>query len=316
MALAFATAPLAGALLGFLPYNFNPASIFMGDSGSMMVGFLLGCFGIIWTEKSATLFGMTAPLIALTIPLLDTALAIVRRFLRRQPIFGPDRGHIHHRLLARGLTTRGVIYVLYAFAGLVAGLSLLLSAGEKHFGGLILVAFCAIVWFAIQYLGYEEFDAARRVIFGGLMFRRAMNADLAIRGLKQAVHDAGTLDECWEAVLDTCRSFGFNEASLQACDRQFTARLAVVDPAECWSLGIPLNGSGQLDLFMPFQTALPPGSLAPFAASVRSILVPKLHDLVQAPAAAGPGSKIRFRPEWPNTANPAYLLRPDRLPVA
>src|SRR5947208_12565007 len=101
LTLAIATAPLAGALLGFLRYNFNPASIFLGDSGSLLVGFLLGCYGVLWTQKSATLLGMAAPLMALSIPLLDTALAIVRRFLRHQPIFGADRGHIHHKLLAR-----------------------------------------------------------------------------------------------------------------------------------------------------------------------------------------------------------------------
>src|ERR1017187_9291352 len=117
IALAFVTAPLLGALLGFLPYNFNPASIFMGDCGSLTVGFLLGCFGVIWSQKSATLLGMTAPLIALAIPLLDTALAVARRFLRHQPVFGADRGHIHHRLLARGFTPRRVAYVLYASAG-------------------------------------------------------------------------------------------------------------------------------------------------------------------------------------------------------
>ena len=111
IALAIVTAPLLGALLGFLPYNFSPASIFMGDCGSLTVGFLLGCFGVIWSQKSATLLGMTAPLIALAIPLLDTALAIARRFLRRQPVFGADRGHIHHRLLARGFTPRRVAYI-------------------------------------------------------------------------------------------------------------------------------------------------------------------------------------------------------------
>ena len=112
-ALALVTAPLLGALLGFLPYNFNPASIFMGDCGSLPVGFLLGCFGVIWSQKSATLLGMTAPLLALAIPLLDTTLAIARRFLRHQPIFGADRGHIHHRLLARGFTPRRVaLYLL------------------------------------------------------------------------------------------------------------------------------------------------------------------------------------------------------------
>ena len=72
VALALATAPLVGALLAFLRYNFNPASIFLGDCGSLTIGFLLGCFGAIWSQKSATLLGMTAPLMALAVPLLDT----------------------------------------------------------------------------------------------------------------------------------------------------------------------------------------------------------------------------------------------------
>src|ERR1035441_2910506 len=140
IALALLTAPLLGALLGFLPYNFNPASIFMGDCGSLTVGFLLGCFGVIWSAKAATVLGMTAPLIALAIPLLDTALAISRRFLRHQPIFGADRRHIHHRLLARGFTPRRVAYMIYASAGVTAALALLLSS--SHAGGVALVLFC------------------------------------------------------------------------------------------------------------------------------------------------------------------------------
>ena len=90
LALALAVVPLAGCLLGFLRYNFNPATIFLGDSGSLFIGFLLGYFSVLWSQKAATMLGMTAPLIALSVPLLDTGLAIFRRFLRRQPIFGAD----------------------------------------------------------------------------------------------------------------------------------------------------------------------------------------------------------------------------------
>src|SRR5947208_10567281 len=104
--LALATAPLVGALLAFLRYNFNPASIFLGDCGSLTIGFLLGCFAAVWSQKSATLLGMTAPVMALSVPLLDTGIAVVRRFLRRQPIFSADRNHLHHRLLDRGFSSR------------------------------------------------------------------------------------------------------------------------------------------------------------------------------------------------------------------
>src|SRR5207247_1602256 len=74
--LALATVPLAGALLAFLRYNFNPASIFLGDCGSLSIGFLLGCYGIIWSQKSATMLVMSAPLLALAIPLHDTCITI------------------------------------------------------------------------------------------------------------------------------------------------------------------------------------------------------------------------------------------------
>src|SRR5581483_11066131 len=111
--LAFATVPLAGALLAFLRYNFSRATVFLGDCGSLLIGFLLGCYGTVWSYKSATLVGMTAPLIVLAIPLLDTTLAVGRRLLLGKPVFGADRGHIHHRLLDRGLTPRGVAIALY-----------------------------------------------------------------------------------------------------------------------------------------------------------------------------------------------------------
>ena len=100
--LALATMPLAGCLLGFLRYNFNGASVFLGDSGSLLIGFMLGCYGALWSEKSVTLVALTVPLLAVSIPLIDVVLSILRRFLRNRPIFQADRGHIHHRLLDRG----------------------------------------------------------------------------------------------------------------------------------------------------------------------------------------------------------------------
>jgi len=101
--LAIATVPLSGALLGFLRYNFSPATIFLGDCGSQTVGFLLGCYGVLWSQKATTLLGMTAPVMALSIPLLDTALSVARRLLGGRPIFRADRGHIHHRPWIAGL---------------------------------------------------------------------------------------------------------------------------------------------------------------------------------------------------------------------
>jgi UDP-GlcNAc:undecaprenyl-phosphate GlcNAc-1-phosphate transferase len=285
-ALALATAPLAGALCGFLRYNLNPASIFLGDSGSLSIGFLLGCFGIIWSQKSATLLGMTAPLIALAVPLLDTALAIARRFLQGQPVFGGDRGHIHHRLLARGFTPRRVAYVLYVCAGVFAGISLTLSSSGR-FGGIALVAFCAIVWLAIRYLGYEEFNTAHRLIFGGL-FRRVLAGNLSISRMEAAIQVSNTPEECWSALVEAGRSFGFSQVSLHFNDLHISARLAEVDSTDCWDLHIPLNHSGHVDLRIPLNCTPPPATIGRLVSSVGTILVNKLASFALHRSATSP----------------------------
>ena len=281
--LAVVTAPLLGALLGFLPYNFNPASIFMGDCGSLTVGFLLGCFGVIWSHKSVTLLGMTAPLIALALPLLDTALAVARRFLRGQPIFGADRGHIHHRLLARGLTTRRVVCLLYAFAGVAAGLSLLLCTDSGHFGGAVLVMFCVIVWLTIHQLRYEEFNTAGRLLFGGL-FRNVVSANLSIGQLEQDLQSARTLDECWKVLLGAIRGLGFSQAALCFAGYDFTARFTEDDPLECWTLRVPLRRSSFIDLFVPFGSTPLPATLGRLAVSLRAVFAAKLEEFSAADA--------------------------------
>ena len=212
--LAIATLPLAGALLGFLRYNFNPASIFLGDSGSLTIGFLLGCFGAIWTHKTATLLGLTAPLMAMSIPLLDTVLAITRRFLRHQPIFSADRGHIHHKLLERGLTVRSAALVMYAVCGGVAILSLLQNTLYDSFGSIILILFCVGVWIGVQNLGYVEFAMARRLFLAGT-FRHIIDSQTRIRKLQDDLAATRDTDSMWAIVSAAGRSFGFSSVRLR-----------------------------------------------------------------------------------------------------
>ena len=194
--LAIATVPLVGALIGFLRYNFNPASIFLGDSGSLMLGFLLGCFGVIWTEKAATVLGMTAPLIAFAIPLLDTVLAIQRRILRRQPICGADRSHIHHRLLARGLTPRRAVLLLYAIACVAGAVSLLLGRVQGQWEGAIILLFVGGAIAGVEQLGYAELKTARALVMKGT-FLEVLNAQLAIQSLETGLRGASSPEECW-----------------------------------------------------------------------------------------------------------------------
>jgi UDP-GlcNAc:undecaprenyl-phosphate GlcNAc-1-phosphate transferase len=173
LGLALATAPLAGALIGFLRYNFNPASIFLGDCGSLSIGFLLGCYAVMWSQKSATLLGMTTPIIVLAVPMVDVVLSIIRRFLGKKAIFGADRGHIHHRLLDLGLTPRRAVMIVYCFCALAASVSLIQSTFHNHYSAMFVLLFCVGTCFAIAHLGYAEFRAAGRLIISATFHRDA-----------------------------------------------------------------------------------------------------------------------------------------------
>ena len=130
-ATAILAVALIGAALGFLPFNFNPARIFLGDTGSMLLGYLLGSVSVLGTYKSYTALSLLVPLVALGVPVVDTALAIVRRWRTRRPIFEADTEHLHHRLLQRGLTQRQTAVVLYLVTGILGAGALLASGVHR-----------------------------------------------------------------------------------------------------------------------------------------------------------------------------------------
>jgi len=113
---AMLTLALAGAVLGFLKYNFHPASIFLGDSGAMFLGFMIASLAVMGLLKSVTAFTFIPPVLVLAVPIFDTAFAMIRRFVTGKPIMVADKGHLHHRLLAFGLSHKQVVLVIYALA--------------------------------------------------------------------------------------------------------------------------------------------------------------------------------------------------------
>ena len=121
-------AALGGACLGFLPFNINPAKIFMGDSGSLLLGYVLSTASVLGLFKMYTLVAFAVPVLTLALPLTDTAFAVIRRLSRGESPFHPDRGHIHHRLLALGLTQKQAVAVLYAASGILGAAAVLLAA--------------------------------------------------------------------------------------------------------------------------------------------------------------------------------------------
>ncbi len=265
MALAIATVPLAAALAGFLYYNFSPASIFLGDSGSLTVGFLLGCYAVVWRAKSSTMLGMTAPIIALAIPIADSVLAVFRRWLRGQPIFTGDRGHIHHRLLDLGLTPRRAVLLLYWCCGLAGALSLLLSVKENS-AGIVIVLFCPLAWIAIQRLGYVEFDAVKSFAGEGMT---SLRAQVHVREFRDRLGAAATPDDCWEVLRRYYQKFGFSQITLQLAGETYHEDgTESIDSVDGWSVLIPLSRFEYVQLYRNRE----PGSRAIGGASFADTL--------------------------------------------
>jgi len=144
---------LAASVLGFLPYNFHPARIFMGDSGSMFLGFNLAALATIGLTKSATVISLFIPVVILGLPILDTFFAITRRFLNHKPIFSPDNGHLHHRLLAQGLNQRQAVIVIYLVNACLGGSAVLLSILTTAQGMIILAALAVLILIGFNKLG-------------------------------------------------------------------------------------------------------------------------------------------------------------------
>jgi UDP-GlcNAc:undecaprenyl-phosphate GlcNAc-1-phosphate transferase len=288
--LMFATLPLAGCLLGFLCFNFNPATVFLGDCGSLLIGFLLGCFGAIWSNKSVTLLGVTAPLMALSLPLLDVLVSIVRRWLRNQPIFSADRGHIHHRLLDRGLSPRQTVLMLYALCGVAAAFSLLQTfLQDKYSAALAVLVFIGIAWTGIHYLKYAEFVLAGQMLRTG-EFQRSVNARLNLASFEKAIASASTPEECWKTILQVIDTFGFAAARFQAGGNSFESWSGHVRPPKYWTMHIPLSESGDyIELARPFGSPVLPMVTIPFVDLLAAALSDKLKEQMPA-AAVSPGA--------------------------
>ena len=120
---------LAGACIGFLPFNFHPAKTFMGDGGSQLLGFAIASLSIMGTVKSATLVVVVIPALVLGLPIFDTVMAIVRRLVRHQSIASADKEHIHHRILRAGFGQRRAVLLMYAISGIMGIIAILYSRG-------------------------------------------------------------------------------------------------------------------------------------------------------------------------------------------
>jgi UDP-GlcNAc:undecaprenyl-phosphate GlcNAc-1-phosphate transferase len=146
---------LAGAILGFLIFNFNPASIFMGDTGSMFLGFVLATTSIVTAQKGATAVAVLVPILALGLPIMDTLLAMARRLLTGRSVFNADDEHIHHRVLAKfGYAHRRAVLAMYCLCAFFTLAALGLMSASAPQAALILTVVGAMVFVLMRQLGY------------------------------------------------------------------------------------------------------------------------------------------------------------------
>jgi len=207
------TMALAGAILGFLRYNFNPATIFLGDSGSLFIGFLLSALALAGAQKSPTIVAVAIPVVSFGLPILETSLSILRRLISGRPLFTADREHIHHKLLQHGFTHRQVVIVLYAVSAVFALLSLFLLWPTGSSLGLVLAVLGIGIWFGVQHLGYLELGELGRVAQRTFEQRQIVINNLAIRRATEelkAVRDYDQIRRVLEAAF-SCNDFdGFD----------------------------------------------------------------------------------------------------------
>lgn len=206
-AVALLALTLIGSTIGFLRFNFNPASIFLGDCGSMLLGFMLSALALTGSQKTPTIIAVGIPVVSFGFPILDATVSLLRRYLNGQPLFTADREHIHHKLMERGLTHRQVVVLLYGASALCGLFSLFLLYPGGATIAIVLVGLSLSIWVGMRHLGYHELRELglaaqrtmdqRRVITSNVAVRRATER---LTKVQDFLHLCWTLQEAFAAT--------------------------------------------------------------------------------------------------------------------
>jgi UDP-GlcNAc:undecaprenyl-phosphate/decaprenyl-phosphate GlcNAc-1-phosphate transferase len=204
---------LAGAILGFLRYNFNPATIFLGDSGSLFIGFMLSALALAGSQKATAIVAVSIPVVSFGLPIMDVVISIARRFLSGKPLFIGDYNHIHHKLLKRGLSHRDAVLVLYA---VTAGFGMF-SLALLHGGGIIAFVLAVIglgVLVGVQQLQYSEFSELA-AFFSQLQPRQIIANHLQVRQATMSLQACHDVPELCRILTETMAPLGFEGFSIR-----------------------------------------------------------------------------------------------------
>ncbi len=206
---------LIGALCGFLLYNFPPASIFMGDAGSLFIGFFLGATSIMSSHKATALAALMVPILAFSVPLMDMAYAVLRRYYRGVPLGVADKEHIHHKLLEKGLSKKMVLIVIYGinvFVMLMALLSISQRVNSAFFGFVFIVLFAV---FGLRLLGYVEFvPIVKEMKRNFELNRKRKYYNFIIKRFRREASKSHSLDELKNHIKQLMELYAFTTARI------------------------------------------------------------------------------------------------------
>jgi len=207
---------LAGALVGFLCYNFPPARIYLGDGGAYFLGFVIGAMTITTSHKGTVAAALIAPVFALALPIVDVGWAIVRRGLKGLPIFRADRQHIHHRLVEFGFSRRGAVLILYAGSLLFLLLAFAVFWSQGRLVPILFGAMFLILFVSARFFGFiKDWYAVGRELGASLQLRRETRYALQMcRWLEMEAERSESLQELWTSYLFITRKLGLSQVKL------------------------------------------------------------------------------------------------------
>lgn len=258
---------VAGALLGFLYFNFPPAKIYLGDGGAYFLGFLIGLLSIVNSHKGSVAAALIAPVFALALPIVDVILAILRRGLKGLPIFRPDRKHIHHRLIEIGLSRERTVLVLYT----ISFCCLFVAFGVFWLQGRLLPLLCGFLFLilavAARSLGFiQDWLAFGSRLGKSLALRHETRYALTLsQWLEMEAERRQCVFELWQDYQFVVKKLGFSEV-----------KLALPDGVHVWRAGALEKGLGELRCT---RHEISGGTSIEFAA-YENVLPEKLFELV------------------------------------
>ncbi len=251
---------LGGACLGFLRYNFNPASVFMGDSGSYLLGYLLAVLTIQGAMKSQAAVALLIPVIALGVPLFDTLLAPIRRFVLGKKMFMADQKHFHHILLNIGYSQRKVVVIIYGVTVFLGLTSLAFVFVKDQLAAYVLVVPGILIFLVVKKLGYLEYIAADKIL--GWLRDLTDEAGLSnerrsFLNLQMQIMQSKSVEDLWNNISDAVEKLDFDMAELHFNEKEGVSALVSVKVMK-WhrclnEKGFDFNANGQFKLEMPLM---------------------------------------------------------------